>query len=197
MADFALWGMACETAFCPAGTFMTAYEQNRANTISNVLEGDAIAAAVQMLMEKQPAELDGRTEWTGTAAQLLAELVKVTAENIQKTPAWPKTPRGLSGQLRRIAPFLRKSGIVCDLDSRGTDRNRSRLIRIMIQPASAGNPPSAPSSPSEQQGFPDTPADDAVTTTVRHTAAEINDLDSADGLDDEISHLADLPEIGV
>ncbi|MFH1158715.1 MAG: hypothetical protein V1721_07555, partial [Pseudomonadota bacterium] len=205
MADFALWGMACETAFWPAGTFMAAYEQNRASTISNVLEGDAIASAVQMLMEKQPAELDGRTEWTGTAAQLQAALGKVTADNIQKTPAWPKTPRGLSGQLRRIAPFLRKSGIVCDLDGRGADKNRSRLIRIMIQPANGGNQPSEPSTPSEQQGFPDIPADSlrtqngyagaTVQPTVRLEGAETVPLDGADGLDGEIRPIEDMVEV--
>ena len=200
MADFALWGMACETAFWPAGTFMSAYEQNRANTVSNVLEGDAIASAVQKLMDTQSADFDGRTEWTGTSTQLLAEITKLTAEIIQKTPAWPKTPRGLSGQLRRIAPFLRKTGIVCDLDCRDTDRNRSRLIKIIYQPANQGNSPSASSKPSAKQGFHDIPASDTRTqahyadnserSTVQQTTADTLGWNGTDGMDAKIPPLS-------
>ena len=47
MADFALWGTACETAYWEAGTFMQAYGQNRDDAVSAVIEADNVATAVQ------------------------------------------------------------------------------------------------------------------------------------------------------
>jgi hypothetical protein len=60
MADFALWGTACEGALWRPGTFVAAYAGNRAEMDETVIEGDAVATAVRSLMA-------GRTSWEGIA----------------------------------------------------------------------------------------------------------------------------------
>ena len=67
MADFALWGTACETAFWEKGTFQSAYAGNREEAVETILEGDPVAVTLRALMKD-------RTKWTGTASALLREL---------------------------------------------------------------------------------------------------------------------------
>jgi hypothetical protein len=64
MADFALWGSACETAFWPPGTFLRAYGANRRAAIDGVIEADPVATFVRQIMAE-------RTTWTGKASDLL------------------------------------------------------------------------------------------------------------------------------
>ena len=99
MADFALWATACETALWPAGTFSSAYSSNRNEAVENGIEADPIAAAVRAVMEE-------RTEWTGTATDLLGALAEAVGERVAKSKTWPGSPRALSGRLRRAATFL-------------------------------------------------------------------------------------------
>ena len=61
MADFALWGIACETAFWEKGTFQSAYAGNRDEAVETILEGDPVAVSLRALMKQQP-------KWTGTAS---------------------------------------------------------------------------------------------------------------------------------
>ena len=53
MADFALWGTACERA---PGDFMRAYENNRASAVEIILEADLVATAVRTLMKVRGGE---------------------------------------------------------------------------------------------------------------------------------------------
>ena len=117
MADFALWATACETALWPAGTFWSAYCGNRDEAVENVIEADPVAAAVRAVMEE-------RTEWTGTATDLLGALAESAGERVAKSKTWPTSPRGLSGRLRRAATFLRKIGIEIDHVKEGRARTQ-------------------------------------------------------------------------
>jgi hypothetical protein len=54
LADFALWATACEEAFCPAGTFLAAYSNNRATAVGSAIDADPVAAAVRRLMTLSP-----------------------------------------------------------------------------------------------------------------------------------------------
>ncbi len=143
MADFALWATACETALWPAGTFWLAYCGNRDEAVEGVIEADPIAAAVRALMA-------ARTEWTGTASELLGALAEMAGERIAKSKTWPDSPRALAGRLRRAATFLRKVGIEIGFEREG--RARTRIIRITTGPSPApetgGARPSSPSAPS-------------------------------------------------
>ncbi|OPH82908.1 hypothetical protein [Nitrobacter vulgaris] len=140
MADFALWATACETALWPSGTFWSAYCGNRDEAVDGVIDADPIAAAVRALMQ-------ARTEWTGTASDLLGALAEMAGERVAKSKTWPDSPRALAGRLRRAATFLRKVGIDIGFEREG--RARTRMIRIMTAtPESRGAQPSAPSAPS-------------------------------------------------
>jgi hypothetical protein len=96
MADFALWATACETALWPAGTFWSAYCGNRDEAVEGVIDADPIAAAVRAVMAT-------RTEWTGTASELLGALGEAAGERVAKSKSWPDSPRALAGRLRRAA----------------------------------------------------------------------------------------------
>jgi hypothetical protein len=91
-----------------------------------------------------------RTEWTGTASELLGALAEIAGERISKSKTWPDSPRALAGRLRRAATFLRKIGIEIGFEREG--RARTRIIRITIGPSptpeTGGSRPSSPSAPS-------------------------------------------------
>ena len=142
MADFALWATACETALWQAGTFWSAYCGNRDEAVEGVIDADPIASALRSMMT-------ARTEWTGTASELLGALAELAGERVAKAKTWPDSPRALAGRLRRAATFLRKIGIVVGFEREG--RARTRIIRIATGPSSApetrGAQPSASSAP--------------------------------------------------
>lgn len=196
MADFALWASACETALWPAGTFWSAYCGNQDEAVEGVIDADPVAAAVRAVMTE-------RTQWTGTASDLLGALGEAAGERIAKSKAWPDSPRALSGRLRRAATFLRKIGIEVSFDREG--RARTRVIRITAAatyPVSerGGAQPSAPSTSSASRpesipgkGFaapdPRTVANDVdgrasgPIGTVRSNPLKSNGRTDADGAD--------------
>ena len=137
MADFALWATACETALWASGTFWNAYCANREEAVDGVIDADPVAAAVCAIMA-------GRTQWAGTASELLVILGEAVGETQRKAKSWPDSARALAGRLRRAATFLRKVGIEVAFSREG--RARSRIIRISAAAENAGRQPSAPSS---------------------------------------------------
>jgi hypothetical protein len=137
MADFAVWATACETAFWGEGSFMAAYDRNRAAATETMIEGDPVAAAVRALMA-------GKPDWVGTPAELLDELGPIAGERSTRAKTWPATPRALAGRLRRAAPALRAVGVEVGF-GRATDRGRARTASIFRRPAGVGAPPSEPS----------------------------------------------------
>ena len=145
MADFGLWATACERALWPAGTFWSAYGGNRDKAVENVIEADPVAAAVRAVMVQ-------RTQWTGTATQLLGVLAQAAGERAAKSRTWPGSPRALSDRLRRAAAFLRKTGIEIHYTREG--RARTRTIHItsaeeaLPGPEEGGAQPSIPSAAS-------------------------------------------------
>jgi hypothetical protein len=64
MADFALWGTACESAFRPAGTLEIVYSHKQREAIENIVDADPVAALVREIMSD-------RAQWTGSASDLL------------------------------------------------------------------------------------------------------------------------------
>ena len=87
-----------------------------------MIEADPIAAAVRAVMTT-------RTEWTGTASELLGALAEMAGERVAKSKRWPDSPRALAGRLRRAATFLHKIGIDIGFEREG--RARTRIIRIL------------------------------------------------------------------
>jgi hypothetical protein len=198
MADFALWATACETALWPAGTFWSAYCGNRDEAVEGVIDADPIAAAVRAVMAT-------RTEWTGTASELLGALAEEAGERVAKSKTWPDSPRALSGRLRRAATFLRKIGIEIGFVREGLARTRTITITT-IQPSAApekpGAQPSAPSAPKSKSNPVNGFAAQSVRTvardadgggngnapTVRANPLKTHGETAADGADANIPH---------
>jgi hypothetical protein len=128
IADFALWAIACETAFWPAGTFLRAYDANRRATIEIVIDKDPVAACVREIMAD-------RTMWTGTASDLL----RAAADRAGGYGApwggvvWPRNPRVLAGRLRRAQTFLRALGIDIAFSREGHSGSRTIRIRRTLE----------------------------------------------------------------
>jgi len=143
MADFALWGTACERE--PAA-FIRAYEANRRELAEGVLDADAIASAIRKLMA-------ARKEWKGTASQLLGALEEIAGDRAVKSKGWPGSAEALGRGLRRPATFLRKVGIEIERVRDPHTKERTRLIKITRQPLPDrdGKEPSEPSDRPEEK----------------------------------------------
>lgn len=121
-ADFARWVTAGEAGLgWPAGAFMGAYQENRADAHELALEASPIAAGLRSLIEDGP--------WEGTASELLDAIAARSNENVRRGREWPSSPRALSSAVRRIAPNLRGLGIEVEF-RRGSDASRRRFLRI-------------------------------------------------------------------
>jgi hypothetical protein len=106
-----------------------------------VIEADPVGSAVRSLMAT-------RTQWTGTASDLLGALAGEAGEHAAKSKTWPATARALSGRLRRAATFLRTVGIDIEFVKEG--RARTRTIRISRPPENAPAEPSRSPAPSAE-----------------------------------------------
>jgi hypothetical protein len=152
MADFASWATAAEQALgFPSGAFMNAYSGNRAEAVQETLESDPVSAAVVVLIDEKHDE----SQWTGTAKEMLAALEETVEERVKKSPAWPKTPRALSSRLRRLATFLRESGIeIIFHEQKGTGGRRLLTVTRNVSDLTAST---ATSASAESAGLSDQP----------------------------------------
>jgi hypothetical protein len=121
MADFAKLGTAAEPALgLPRGSFLRAYDHNRKNAHNVALEASPIANLVADLAKEG---------WEGTASSLLSELARMADDEIKRRKGWPKSPRVLSGMVKRLSTALRTSGVSIKHERDGTP-NRNKLISI-------------------------------------------------------------------
>ena len=121
VADFALWAAGCETALWPAGTFARAYAANRRAAIETIVEADPLATCVRTIMGE-------RTNWSGSASDLLRLCAESDREDATMRPPWAKNPRVLAGRLRRAQTFLRMLDIEIGFGREG--RSGARMIRM-------------------------------------------------------------------
>ena len=96
-----------------------------------MIDADPIAAAVRALMA-------ARTEWTGTASDLLGALAEMAGERVAKAKTWPDSPRALAGRLRRAATFLRKIGVEIGFEREGRARTRDDQHNRRFESSGAG-----------------------------------------------------------
>jgi hypothetical protein len=198
MADFTLWILACEGALWPTGTFLKAYQENRDDAISDVIEYDDVACAVRRMM-------DTRATWTGTATDLLEGLADHVPNQTLRSKDWPRTARALSGRLRRAATFLRKTGVEISFDRGG--HAGTRIITISRVTETKGRQPSAPPPPSAHSYGDDDPrelltqnADRGDEGSVSAKDLSFRDVNGADGEIPNISGAqddADFEEVSI
>ena len=120
MADAAMWITACEQAdgWTP-GAFIKAFHRNQREAVSVSLEASPVTSALIEFMKS-------RSEWNGTATELLRHLTHLVDEDTRRSKAWPKSGDWLTKTLRRFGKPLRSVGIHVDLD-RTAD---ARTVRI-------------------------------------------------------------------
>jgi hypothetical protein len=127
MADYERLGEAVARALgFAAGEFQQQYAQLVRAGIDRALESNAVAQA----LDKYLAERVLPINWQGTAGQLYDLL---NTHSIPDRSSWPRSPKGLSDQLRRIAPAYRAKGI--DITHLGHSREgaRWRIAQISTQ----------------------------------------------------------------
>jgi hypothetical protein len=146
MADFARVGVALERA-CgwPQGSFLAAYEGNRAAGHEITLDAYPIVDVLVDLAEDHPFD--------GVATELLKELDALVPDDIRHGRLWPKSPNTLSTQLSRLAPSLVHRGLV--VESREV-RGRKTWRITKNEVSAAGAAPSAPWPEAEATSCTDT-----------------------------------------
>ena len=55
--------------------------------------------------------MDGVVEWKGTSEELLAELKRKADLQTTRLKSWPRSAKGLTGQLKRLSTALRQTGL--------------------------------------------------------------------------------------
>ncbi len=153
MADFAVWAVACEPGLgLEDGAFIAAYCGNQDASTELAIESSIIGQPLLDFMNRWS------DSWVGTAQELLAELRKLADEDVVRNNRWPATPRAMSGQLRRLAPNLRRVNIEVILDRRTTDSDRRRLIELRRRrDQSASSLPTPAATAQMQSDGPDGP----------------------------------------
>lgn len=124
MADFALWGVAIESAHWEKGTFMDAYAANIASAMADVLDVDDLGVAIIELMTSKP-------QWSGKATDLFETLLQRQTPGLRRSRQFPTDPRHLSEQLNRINPVLRRRGIIIER-VRAPTKDRTTTIMIKL-----------------------------------------------------------------
>ncbi|MGH8082652.1 MAG: hypothetical protein ACREP7_18895 [Lysobacter sp.] len=113
MADFERLGEAVVRGLgLPPGTFQVRYADLVRAGIDRALDGNPVAQAVDKLLRKEVLP------WVGTAGLLYEQLGHLCGPD---RTAWPRSPKGLSDQLRRVAPAYRAKGI--EIEHRGHTRD--------------------------------------------------------------------------
>lgn len=104
-----------------AGEFSQRLDRMHGDSLARGLESYGVAVGIQILA----ARPEGR-EWEGTYLQLLTELNRMP--EIDRSN-WPRSPRHLSGQVKRIAPGLRRAGVRIEAAGRGRTGAKVRIVR--------------------------------------------------------------------
>lgn len=131
--DFLKWIAAAEPALdWPPGRFMEAFKKSRAAQDDAILETSPIVDPLVDLLASRGGDL------AETAGQLLALLESKASERIIKSRAWPSTPRGLRAALERLAPNLRRIGVMVTFSDR-THVGRLICIARTTEPTQHAN----------------------------------------------------------
>jgi hypothetical protein len=177
MGDFATWGEAvCRGLEKKAGEFLAAYAENRKQANESILEDSPVARLLRNFPDVWT------TKWEGTASELLDALTSKVDPKVVEGKQWPKSPRGLSGMLRRLAPSLRMVNIMVEFTKEGHGKTRTITIKHLSPDKSCAQP-SAPSASSAS------PTKDCTATASSDSTADAN----ADGRKTQPSALRPQP----
>jgi hypothetical protein len=106
MADFEALGEAMLRSQGEApGAFSHVYAKSLRDGQERALESFGVAYALTALGAGERTR--GKTTWTGTVGDLYRELSSLPLDRSN----WPRSPKGLADQLKRLAPALRSQGV--------------------------------------------------------------------------------------
>jgi hypothetical protein len=112
MADFAKLGEAMSRAMGHAPkTWLSSYSEHRKNAVRRTIDSSAVAVECLKLVESGQS-------FQGTVKKLLEKLNSARPSPVEGKDYWPKTPRGLADQLRRIAPSMRLLGVHLSVENK-------------------------------------------------------------------------------
>jgi DNA polymerase-1 len=150
MADFARWSVAVERGCGERPTFLAAFQQAREESHHQAVEAHSVGAALLAVLEDIVA-LEG--VFSDSAEVLLDRVNERADDAAKKARDFPKSARGMSGVLRRLAPALRGLGYRVEFPEKrdpGTGKRRLLLGRAeKISAAGADEAGAGPSQPSQ------------------------------------------------
>lgn len=113
MTDFAMLGEAMSRALGnDHGVFVEKYIETRKELVANTIDATPLGRAIIRFIECEYSHI-------GTVGALLHRLNDFeTKAGIEPGDFWPKSPRKLGDELRRLAPALRQLGIDCSIESK-------------------------------------------------------------------------------
>jgi hypothetical protein len=127
MADFAAFAEAVGRGLgWPAGTVLSDYELNRHDAMAMVVEDSVLATAMLATVRATHSVLN----WHGTATEFLEEVGKLAGKKVTGSAGWPKSPRALTNEMRRITPQLRSRGLFVSFEK--TREKRLIVVRNQI-----------------------------------------------------------------
>ena len=120
MYDFSAWLAAMEMVHeVPEGVYQSAYSFNVREGMRDALLEDPVAEALMDLVGGH------RASWSGTPAELLADLTEVATRRTLYSREWPTSPSALSKRARSLEAGLARQGIKVRFT-----RGRERRITI-------------------------------------------------------------------
>ena len=127
LADFAIFATAAESGLpWSQGEVLRAFYDCQKDQFHQAIEKDRVAMAVVNFMERESSF--GRREWTGTASELLGELIPPFGVEGR----WPTKPATLGIRVAKAAPLLRERNIA--IRKRKSDGRQLLVITL------SGNP---------------------------------------------------------
>jgi hypothetical protein len=185
MADYAIWGTACEPAYTKPGNLMKALVLARTESIEDVIEA---SVAAQVLREHLATKVS-KTEWRTTAGAMYAALKATATEmEVAKSDRWPADGQRLLRELMNVAPALRE----VEIEIKRGKRQRGGRPLILTHPgmgktASPESPVSPDSDFSDLDGDAECDGDDvaspSVTPSVTPNPLKNNGGDAGDASD--------------
>ena len=124
LADFAIWASACEEGLgLPPGRFMEAYSRNIDDSNAHVLEMSPVVTTIIHYLDVYGDSVQM------PPAEFYRRLSDFADDQDKRQPEWPKSPKGLTSALKRLAPNLREIGIEYEA-GKTSGANSRRYVRL-------------------------------------------------------------------
>jgi hypothetical protein len=156
LADHARWVTAAEPALgWDDGAYLRVFGRARTKAVEQALDASPLTDPIRELA------CEG---WEGSASELLTTLSTRCDDMTVRSRAWPRSARGLSAALKRLAPDLRSAGIEVEWSrTAGSGSRRVLAVRECRAPSVANDATAPPTTACDaSDASPDTHPDAAT-----------------------------------